>query len=85
MADIAVLDAVGIDQRVVDVADMVVLFQQFVVLLAQQVAHPDQLFVTALQTAVLPKDEPQDRDQHDQHQMMDVDVAGGGEVEARLR
>lgn len=45
---------------------MVVLFQQFVVLLAQQVAHPDQLFVTALQTAVLPKDEPQDRDQHDQ-------------------
>ena len=24
-------------------------------------------------------------DQHDQHQMMDVDVAGGGEVEARLR
>ena len=47
MADVAVLDAVGIDQRVVDVADMVVLFQQFVVLLAQQVAHPDQLFTTA--------------------------------------
>ena len=57
MTDVAVLDAVGIDQRVVDVADMVVLFQQFVVLLAQQVAHPDQLFVTALQTAVLPEDD----------------------------